>query len=69
MMYWVEKIDKGKMKPSILYMVLFGLFFFALIMALETMNYIVVEPTIIDQETWTENITKKCPGANIDEAF
>ena len=68
-MFWIEKLDKGKMKPSKLYMVLLGIFLFALVMALETTNYIVVEPTIDDQQNWITNITDKCPGAKMDEAF
>ena len=68
-MYWIEKLDTGKMKPSKIYMVLSGVLLFILIMALETTNYVVVMQTIEDEDTWIKNITDKCPNAKMDEAF
>ena len=69
MMYWIEKLDTGKMKPSKIYMVLSGIFFFILIMALETTNYAVVIHNTKDVGINVTNITEKCPDVKLDEAF
>lgn len=49
--------------------VVWGCIALCLVLALETANYLVVVPTIVIEESWNNNITSKCPGAKMEEAY
>lgn len=36
---------------------------------IETLNYLIVVPHIVNEPTWSDNILAKCPGVDISEAF
>ena len=48
---------------------IWGLIALVLVLVVETANYLIVEPRIVIDDNWTKNITKKCPDADMAQAY
>jgi len=69
--YLLKRLERGKVKRALGY-VLWGLTIFVFVTAIETANYIIVEPRVADDpslDSWSVTILQKCPKANMDEAY
>lgn len=66
--YHLTKLHRGQGQDKQKFIV-WGIVALVIIFAVETANYLIVVPRIVNDSSWTTNILNKCPNADIAEAY